>query len=341
MRWESLSLRDISLACPITVRFTTLCLPMSSDDPFRYYSEDESNSPIWPLFIGIVGTPVILMGSLLVYYFINYLRDRRGTYVPPTLRVPGPILVKPELWEVHLDSEGSGGGQQLRSSIGSGRGDVELNDTDCWDFFKPIYAGFAEPPILSSDGSSLNLPTSPSPPPYIPINPPLPRGDVEENQLTAEVPTTSPSESLLARERIFMNLDSTSTTVPESPTQPKIRVAVLVAMPSPTPSHRDVSTTPLSSSASSSLSSKSQATISESPELLPSPTTTLRSTYDRDEEQSLPHLEMGVADFVVGRSTSIRDSSSWYSEHSTVTSRREDRTRTNYSRESSYTAAEH
>ena len=340
MRWESLSLRDISLACPITVRFTTLCLPMSSDDPFRYYSEDESNSPIWPLFIGIVGTPVILMGSLLVYYFINYLRDRRGTYVPPTLRAPGPILVKPELWEVHLDSEGSGGGQQLGSSIGSGRGDVELNDTDCWDFFKPIYAGFAEPPILSFDGSSLNLPNSPSPPPYIPINPPAPRGDDEESQLTAEVSTTSPSESLLARERIFLNLDSTSTTVPESPTQPKIRVAVLVAMPSPTPSHRDVSTTPLSYSASSSLSSNSsQATTSQSPELLPSTTTTLRST--NDDEQPLPHLEMGVADFLVGRSTSIRDSSSWYSAHSTNNSRRKDRSRTNYSRgSSSYTESD-
>ena len=327
---------------------------MSSDDPFIYDSEDTGKSSISPkwvfyTFIGLVSLIVTLFGSIAVYCYIYNLRQRRiergamrnNTYVPPTPL--GPI--RPELWEVHLDSEGSGGGQQLGSSIGSGRGDVELNDTDCWDFFKPIYAGFAEPPILSSDGSSLNFPTSLSPPPYIPINPPLPRGDDEENQLTAEVSTTSPSESLLARERIFLNLDSTSTTVPESPTQPKIRVAVLVAMPSPTPSHRDVSTTPLSSSASSSssLSSKSQATISQSPELLPSPTTTLRSTYDRDEEQSLPHLEMGVADFVVGRSTSIRDSSSWYSEHSTVTSRREDtsRNRTNYSRESSYTAAEH
>ena len=346
---------------------------MSSDDPFIYDSEDTGKSSISPkwvfyTFIGLVSLIVTLFGSIAVYCYIYNLRQRRiergamrnNTYVPPTPLGP----VRPELWEVHLDSEGSGGGgggQQLgSSSIGSGRGDVELNDTDwtsedsrdCWEFFKPIYAGFAEPPILpSATSSSLNLPTSPSPPPYIhgpvlaPINPSAPRGDDEESQLTAEVPTTSSSESLLARERIFMNLDSTSTTVPESPTQPKIRVAVLVAMPSPTPSHRDVSTTPLSSSASSSssLSSKSQATISQSPELLPSPTTTLRSTYDRDEEQSLPHLEMGVADFVVGRSTSIRDSSSWYSEHSTVTSRREDtsRNRTNYSRESSYTAAEH
>ena len=328
---------------------------MSSDDPFIYDSEDTGKSSISPkwvfyTFIGLVSLVVTLFGSIAVYCYIYNLRQRRmergamrnNTYVPPTPL--GPI--RPELWEVHLDSEGSGGGQQLgSSSIGSGRGDVELNDTDwtsedsrdCWDFFKPIYAGFAEPPIFpSAASSSLNLPISPSPPPYVPvltpINPPAPSGDDEENQLIAEVPTTTPSESLLARERIFLNLDSTSTTVPESPTQPKIRVAVLVAMPSPTPSHRDVSTTPLSSSASSSLSSNSsQATTSQSPELrlLPSPTTTLRST--NDDGQPLPHLEMGVADFVVGRSTSIRDSSSWYSAHSTNNSRRQDRSRTDYS----------
>jgi len=77
-----------------------------------------------------------------------------------------------------------------------------------------------------------------------------------------------------------------------------IRVAVLIAMPSPSPSSRwsSTSSTPLSSS----LSSKSQPTTSHPLELSsPSPTTTLRIADN--EEQPLPHLEIGVADIVIGR----------------------------------------
>ena len=104
---------------------------MSSDDPFIYDSEDTGKSSISPkwvfyTFIGLVSLIVALFGSIAVYCYIYNIRQRRiergamrnNTYVPPTPL--GPI--RPELWEVHLDSEGSGGGggQQLgSSSIGS------------------------------------------------------------------------------------------------------------------------------------------------------------------------------------------------------------------------------
>ena len=300
---------------------------------------------------------VFLAGVKVVGIFILIRRRRRmvqeairnGTYVPPT---SSNLTIRPELWEAYL---GGSSGWQLGSGKKEERNWKSEYSRNYWESIKPIYAGLAKPLAdvrVPYSGSSPNLPTSFSQPASIPVSTPInhsaPRGDDEENQLTAEVPTTPPS--LLTPARIFLNLNSP---IPASspannngtnshpvsaisPPQPMIRVVVLIAMPSPTPSH-------VSTSALSSLSSKKSqpTTTSHSPELSSSPTTTLRFTDD--EDQPLPHLEMGVADVVVVRSrTTSRDSSSWDSAHSTIASRREDRTstRTCHSRGSSQSYAE-
>ena len=307
----------------------------------------------WPLytFLGIVILLVILAGVKLLGAFMQIRLRRRmvqeairnGTYVPPT---PPNLTIKPELWEAYLG--GSSGCQ-----LGSGKKELDTNwkseySRDYWESIKPIYAGLTKP------GSPPNFPTSLSQPPSIPVTTLInlsapPRGDDEENQRTAEVPTI-PS-SLLTRARIFLHLNSSvpasSSTLNNNgtsshsisvmsvsnspPPQPMIRVVVLIAMPSPTSSH--VSTTlPLSARASSSLSSNSQATTSQSPELSSSPTSTLRFTDD--EEQPVPYLEMGVADVVVVRSrtANLKKSLTWDSAHTTSISRGEERTWTNPSR---------
>ena len=320
----------------------------------------------WPVytFLGAIILLVLFAGVKVAGIVILIRRRRRivqeaiqnGTYFPPT---PPNLTIKPELWEAYL------GGSSSEWPLGRGEKGLDTNwkfefSRNYWESIKPIYAGVAKP-LTSAvrvpySGSSPNLPTRLSPPPSIPVLTPInhsppPMGDDEENQRTAEVSTTPPS--LLTRARIFLHLNSS---VPASsstnniganshpisaisPPQPMIRVIVLIAMPSPTPSH--VSTTiPLSTSASSSLSSKKSQPTTTS-ELSSSPTTTLRFTDD--EDQPLPHLEMGVADVVVVRSrTTSRDSSSWDSAHSTIASRREDRTstRTCHSRGSSQSYAE-
>jgi hypothetical protein len=263
---------------------------------------------------------------------------RNGTWIPTTpasraARVD--LSKKPDLWEAYL------GGKLGSLGHGSGK---EFEYSRDWESIKPIYAAYVEP--LSSvpySGSSSNL-TSLSSPTSIPIptlvNHSAPRGDDEEHRLTAEVSTSTPP-SLLTRARIFLNHNSS--TVPNSSSAdnsrsisanvsmtelssnsspPTIRVAVLIAMPSP--SHGSSSSaTPLSASISS---SKSQPTSSHPLDLSSSSPTTLRFTND-EEQVLLPHLEMGVADVVVGRS---ENSSTWDSAHP----RREEKTA--YSRGSSY-----
>ena len=277
---------------------------------------------------------VLLAGVKVVGIFILIRRRRRmvqeailnGTYVPPT---SPNLTIRPELWEAYL---GGSSGWELGSGKKEDRNWKSEYSRNYWESIKPIYAGLAKPLAdvrVPYSGSSPNLPTSFSQPASIPVSTPInqsaPRGDDEENQLTAEVPTTPPS--LLTPARIFLNLNSpvpasspannngtnshsiSAMSLSNPPPQPMIRVVVLIAMPSPTPFR--VSTTPLSASASSSLSSKkSQPTItSHSPELSPSPTTTLRFTDDG--EQPVPYLEMGVADVVVVRSRTTKDSSTW------------------------------
>ena len=258
---------------------------------------------------------------------------RNGTYVAPTPAVRQArvdLSNKPELWEAYL----GGGGWQL-GSVGQGSG-KEFEYSRDWESIKPIYAGYAEPLTAPCSGPTPNH-TGLSPPVFIPSPTSAPRRDNdEENRLTAEVSNIT-TPSLLARAKIFLKPNSTtpasssadngtnsrsnsaniSMTELNSNTPPTIRVAVLIAMPSPS-SHR--SSTPLSAS----LSSNTQPTTSH-PFQLSSPSPTLRLTDD--DEPPLPHIEMGVADVVMGRS---ENSSTWDSAHS----RREEKT--GYSRGSNY-----
>jgi hypothetical protein len=271
---------------------------------------------------------------------------RNGTYVPPTPFVrPARVDLskKPELWEIYL---GDGGGWQL-GSLGHGSGkelDIGSNwkseYSRDWESMKPISAGYADP--LTSDPCSDSTPnlTSLSPPVYtpapMPTNPSARRGDDEENRRTAEV-STGTTPSLLSRAKMFLNPTFTlppadnginsrsisaniSLTELSSNSPQTMRVAVMIAMPSP--SSRE-SSTPLSASVSCSLSCKAQPTTSHALHLSPSPALNV----SHDEKQLFPTLEIGVADVVVNRS---ENSSTWGSGHT----RREGKTI--HSRGSSY-----
>ena len=325
---------------PVPVRFTTffVLLTMNYQLPWPVY-----------VFLGIIALLLFLAGVKIFGIYVQIQRRRRmvqeavrnGTYVPPT---PPNLTIKPELWEAYLGL-GESGWPQLKSSSSDhdgSDGNEKVLDTNWkseysrdWESIKPLYAGFATKPVVRQvvySGSPPNLPTSVTPPPpsITPINHSAPsRGD-EENQRTAVVSTTT-TPSLLTRARRFLNLDSTTATaVPASSSannnetnshpistmshsnspQPMIRVVVLIAMPSPTPSpHVSTSTTrPLSASVS--LSSETLPTNTSHDALSPSsPTTTLRFTDDEEYYSRIPHLEMGVADVVVVRSTT-KDSES-------------------------------
>ena len=290
------------------------------------------------------------------------LAIRNGTYVPPSpppRRIPVDLSKKPELWEAYL---GGGGLQQPGSFVGSGSGKKELDVgtnwkseySRDWQSIKPICAGYAGPlTSIPQSGSTPDLSTSLSPPvPTIPDA--IPRGDDEENQRTTEVSTgtttTTATPSLLTRARIFFNpnrspivpasssadigsnlnprtnpatnismteLSSNSSLLP-----PKIKVAVLIAMPSPSSgSHASAPSTrqPLSNFEPRSIISHSLGLSSPS-----SSPTTLRFADDELEDQPLPHLEMGVADVVIARS---EKSLTWGdSAHTTADSSREDKT---------------
>ena len=268
---------------------------------------------------------------------------RNGTWMPPTPPARASridLSKKPELWEAYL-----GDGSWQLGSYGQGSS-KELEYSRDWESIKPIYAGYVEPQSSTTDL------TSPSPPVPIPIPTPIfhsaSRGDVEENRRAAEVSTDTPP-SFLTRARIFLNFNSSNVPVSSSSADngrnshsnsvnismtelsstsspPTIRVAVLIAMPSPPSSHGS-STTPLSASISS--KSQPQSHPLELPSSVPTPTTL---KFADDEELPLPLLEMGVADvqLVTGRSG---DSTSWDSSN-TEHSRREEKT--TYSRGSSY-----
>jgi hypothetical protein len=260
---------------------------------------------------------------------------RNGTWVPttpPARNSRVDLTKKPELWEAYLGSGGwhLGGGKEL---------DIDTNwkseSSREWESIKPISAGYIDSVSCSTpDPTSLSTPASiPIP---TPINVSAPRRDEEENRRVAEV-SSAPARSLFTRARTFLNSNSNvpasssadnetnsrsistniSMTELGSSSPSAIRVAVLVAMPSPSSSYG--SSTPPSAS----ISSKSQATTSHPLDLSSLPPTTLRD----EEEQPLPHLVMGVADVVIGRSG---NSSAW----DNVRTRREDKN--THSRESSF-----
>ena len=267
------------------------------------------------------------LGVKVVHHFTHSRRHRRmiedairnGTHIPPTPPARVDPSEKPELWEAYLE----GGSWQL-GSIGHGSGEKGLDIgtnwkieySRDWESIKPIYAGYAEPLTLVPNSDSTPNLTSLSPPVSIPIPTPIngsgPRGDDEENRRTAEV-STSTTPSLLTRVRILLNLNNS--TVPASSSAndgtnsflistnismsfnspPIIRVAVLVAMPSPSSRAHGSSSRPLSTSLSP--KAKAQPSTSHHALQLLSPSPTTLKTAD-NEEQPLPHLEIGVADVV-------------------------------------------
>ena len=303
-----------------------------------------------------LATLVLLLavsGAIVVRSFILRRRHRRmveeairnGTWIPPTPAVrPARVDLskKPELWEAYLGDNG----WQL-GSFGHGSGkeldkNWKFEYSRDWESIKPICASYYVAPLTSVpySGSTPNLTSLPPPvsiPTSTPTNPSAPRGDGDDNQRTPEV-STGTTPSLLTRARIFLNSTSASSSADNgtnahsnsanisltelsSNSPASVRVAVLIAMPSPSYHGSSTSTTPLSASFPSSLSSKVEPTASHPLQLSPS-----RVRVTDDEEHTLPHLEMGVAEVVVGGRSD--NSPTWDSAHTRKT--------TTYSRGSSY-----
>jgi len=267
-----------------------------------------------------LATLVLLLsvsGAIVVRSFILRRRHRRmveeairnGTYVaptPPTRPARVDLSQKPELWEAYL---GDGGWR-----LGSGKelDNWKLDYSRDWESIKPLCAGYAAPlNCVPYSGSTPNL-TSLSPPVYTPAptstNPSAARGDDEENQRTGATPSLGarifslfPNSTLPASStadngiNAHSNSNNISLTELSSNSPPTaVRVAVLIAMPS-------------SSSHGSTSSISSQAGTTSHPHQLSS-SPTIRDADD--EEHLLPHLEMGVADVVIGRSENSSTSDS-------------------------------
>lgn len=262
---------------------------------------------------------------------------RNGTWIPspqPTRPPRVDLSKKPTLWEAYLGDDAwhlrdLGQGNVKELGIGTHRKSEHSKD---WESIKPVCLDYA---VSASSVPDLSSP-APIPVPS-PVTPPALRGD-EENQQVSSNP------SFFTRARIFLNppppsltsaLPASSTT--DNPTNahpnptnmsmidfgssPPMKVAVLIAMPSPPLSSSHGSSPAVSASFSSSLSSGSnvpQRTTSHP--LQTSPSHTLDATTSAGSALSgstqkypLPHLEMGVAEVVIGPP---EDSTSWDNAHS-------------------------
>ena len=280
-----------------------------------------------------LATLVLLLavsGAIVIRSFVLRRRHRlmveeairNGTWVPPTAptRPPRVDLSKtPTLWEAYL----SDGAWHVKGLGQEGMG-WKFEGSKDWESIKPVCADYTGALTFPNSNSTTNLSPPnpvPVPTPTATLIPPAPRGD-EENQRTAEVSTTP---SLLSRARMLLNPTplptsplppssaspdnanthptAMSTVDPSSPTT--MRVAVLIAMPSPL--HSSHGSSSALSGSFSSLSSNSyvpQPTTSHPLQLSPSPTI---SAADAGEH-SLPHLEMGIAEVAIGPS---ENSTTW------------------------------
>lgn len=247
---------------------------------------------------------------------------RNGTWIPPApTGRSGPrvdLSKKPRLWEAYLDLHHPQQ-QPMMMSMSS------LDDKD-WDSIKPLMAGYVNDSVKTKgqqnpttgnggvggnavggsagsggtdgnderNGSSGSrrllgrfarsvrniLSTTPSAP-TLPLAHPISRGTGNNTRQGSAVNLGSNAGS---------NQDVQLTELgPQEP--PKVRVAVLIAMPRPHPSS--------SSSSTSSPRSASSSSASTSSPRIP---TTNSNQAPTDEEEELPHIEMGVAELVVSDS---------------------------------------
>ena len=199
---------------------------------------------------------------------------------PPSRHSRVDLSKKPELWEAYLGGGGclAGGlGRESGKELGLGT-NWKFEYLKDWESIKPICA---DQPASLSDSDPTSNSTSLTPPSTLArarmfLNPPMP---------TIPLPPSSDNGS---------NTQSTNISVTElSPNSPTtVRVTVLIAMPSPS-SHGPSPSS--SASLSSSLSSQPQLATSHPLQLsCPRPNATV--------DEPLPHLEMGVAQVIIGPS---------------------------------------
>lgn len=264
-----------------------------------------------------LATLVLLLsvsGAIVIRSFVLRRRHRRmveeamrnGTWVPPipaTRPARVDLSKKPEIWEAYL---GGGGWQAAGHDHGSGKEqgigtNWNLEYSKDWDSMKPISAE----PLSPAPPYAGPTPDTLSPPVPDPVPAPTTlltlRGD-EESQETPGIPTPP---SLLRRARIFLNPPmptlpfSTSPAAADNGTHPHstnismtelnssspstVRVTVLIAMPSLSP--HGSCTTP-------SCSLPSCSTTSHPLQSSSCPIT--------NTSTSLPHLEIGVSEVLIG-----------------------------------------
>ncbi|KAJ7021170.1 hypothetical protein C8F04DRAFT_1141768, partial [Mycena alexandri] len=201
-----------------------------------------------------------------------------GTWVPPAPRLRVDLRKKPRLWDAFLapppvvpipssSSANAGGGV---GGMGEGEGKDE------WDAIMPFAASYtpSAPTLAPVPTSTLAPPPSSAPG----------TGTSPNSRSASRVNLSSPASAT--------NLNAAPSAALEKPVQPRVRVAVLIAMPAPG----------MFSDPPTAISAASAATSPNAPALHPtSPTTPTAPTWalhlpptDDPDEQGLPHLEMGV-----------------------------------------------
>ncbi|KAJ7291593.1 hypothetical protein C8J57DRAFT_1273470 [Mycena rebaudengoi] len=202
-----------------------------------------------------LATLVLLLGvsgAIIVRSLLLRRRHRRmveeaianGTWIPPAPRIKVDLRKKPKLWDAYVSPPpGAGEGKE-------------------WDRVMPFAASYARPPAPSRTPSSHNLASAAA---------------VSSPSLS---PNTATSPHSLAP--AFAG-DSAAAIDSAGLVQPRVRVAVLIAMPS-----RDGSALyPLSGAASSSSSSTHPLDAAPAPAWRTAP-------VDDEDEAPLPYLEVGL-----------------------------------------------
>ncbi|KAJ3575203.1 hypothetical protein NP233_g1255 [Leucocoprinus birnbaumii] len=246
---------------------------------------------------------------------------RNGTWMPPP---PGSgrsgarvdLSKKPKMWEVYMDLNGQHQHQQQEQQML-----MSMDERD-WEGFKPVMATFVhdlnakkKPSSNQNDGAGAGVNGDGSGAAGAAENDTPTIGTVTQGRrLFRRIATTlgramdpTPSGPQFgqtavsiaannARQGSNPNLSSGQQDLQMSELSgssgpKKVRVAVLIAMPRPN------STTPSTSHTTSPSTSRSASSGSTPPQVIP------HTAMTNDEEEELPHIEMGVAELVVTESS--------------------------------------
>ena len=266
---------------------------------------------------------------------------RNGTWVPPappSRPVRVDLSKKPVLWEAYIDNKGSisyshGGGQSLNP-------EWMTDQAKDWDMIRPISAAY----LASSTalGPTTSVPTAADPTPPNPIPGPTPVDELPSHSDASSTrtprhraifsramrmlnPTPVQTSPLPAANLSNANINAGGSGAGDAhilmteldgntPSPSLIRVAVLIAMPSPPSSSSSTAAPSTAASPSASVSVLTSPPPSINPTTSPAKLSTISTQSHplqinpafplplppaQDDEPLLPHIEVGVADILV------------------------------------------